>query len=102
MSAENVSEDPVQKTVDVPAQAPPPAPPPTPPPKDEDKETRHVHSHTRVNLAFAIFGGILILNSFLAKLFYEDPFLGDLSAVAGAVLLAVPIIGAAIGDARCR
>jgi Cd2+/Zn2+-exporting ATPase len=60
----------------------------------------HDHGHATFNLKVALFGGILILNSFLARWFFfeEEPFAETLCAVAGAVILAIPILTAAVKD----
>ncbi len=70
----------------------------------------HGHSHgatpgregqEKMRLLVAFVGGILVLNSYLAKVFlsaYLDPFAIELSAIAGALILAVPIIWSAIRD----
>ncbi len=64
-----------------------------------EPESFHEHRHARFNLGVALFGGILLINSWLAtKIFYEDEFLGTLSAVAGALLLAAPILWTAVRD----
>ncbi len=65
----------------------------------DHSDRHHEHSHAKVNLYVAMLGGILIINSGLARLVFESrPFLSELSAVLGAIILAVPIIKAAIRD----
>ncbi|MBQ4481193.1 MAG: cation-translocating P-type ATPase [Victivallales bacterium] len=52
-------------------------------------------------LGIALFGGILVLNYYLAKLFFSgaiDPFAMKLSALVGALILSVPIYWEAIKD----
>ncbi len=62
----------------------------------------HGHQHPEgARLAMALFGGILVLNSYLAKLFFPnaiDTFASDLSAVVGALILGIPILIAAVRD----
>lgn len=59
----------------------------------------HGHSHEKLSLAWAILGGVLVLNSGLAKLIYPDePFASTLSAILGALILATPIWLTAIKD----
>lgn len=60
----------------------------------------HGHEHAKFNLALAMLGGILIVNSFLAQwIFYRDqPYAATTSAVIGAIILALPILRAAIMD----
>ncbi len=59
----------------------------------------HDHRHAQINLGVAVFGGILLINSWLATLVYQDKFLSMLSAVVGALMLAAPILYSAITDA---
>ncbi len=52
-------------------------------------------------LGLALFGGILVLNAFLAKVFFSgkiDQFAMDLSALIGAVILSLPIFWEAACD----
>jgi Zn2+/Cd2+-exporting ATPase len=66
---------------------------------DHDHGHTHDHGHAKTNLAIATVGGIFLINSGLARLVYpESPFLSELSAVFGAVILSCPIIIAAIRD----
>lgn len=62
----------------------------------------HGHQHPEgARLALAVFGGILVLNSYLAKLFFPtaiDPLAADLSAVVGSLILGIPILIAAVRD----
>ena len=69
--------------------------------------TRKVTQVTRSDkgrLAIALFGGILVLNSYLAGLFFAgriDAFAMNLSAILGSVILSLPIIWEAVRD-LCR
>ena len=68
---------------------------------DGDKEGHHhEHGHTVVNLAVAFLGGILIVNSVLAEWFVytKSPIAADLSAMLGALILAIPILYTAVKD----
>ena len=56
------------------------------------------HGHAQVSLSVIFFGGVLILNSYLADAIYDNPFPGTLSALLGALLLGVPIIWTAFKD----
>jgi len=62
----------------------------------------HGHHHDEtIRLGVAIFGGILVLNSYLASLFFSksiDPFAIALSAIVGALILAIPIWVSAVRD----
>ncbi len=62
----------------------------------------HNHAHDEsLRLGLAIFGGILVLNSYISKaLFsaYVDPFAIELSAIVGALILGVPIFISAVRD----
>ena len=62
----------------------------------------HGHPHPEgARLVLAVFGGILVLNSYLARLLFPeaiDPFAADLSAVIGALILGIPILIAAVRD----
>ena len=52
-------------------------------------------------LGIALFGGILVLNYYLARLFFTgaiDGFAMKLSALVGAVLLSIPIYWEAVKD----
>ncbi len=77
---------------------------------DDDEPTRCIscgapmgsgggHSRSMGRPVFAFFGGLLILNSFLLPLIFDNAvFAADLSAVLGAVCLALPIVGTAVKD----
>ena len=53
----------------------------------------HDHGHASVNLGAAVIGGVLVLNSILAKYVYQGAeFPSQLSAVLGALVLAAPIV----------
>ncbi len=63
------------------------------------------HGNERVSdhmrLAVAVFGGLLVLNSFIANAFlskYLDAFAIELSAIVGALILGLPILYAAARD----
>ena len=57
------------------------------------------HSRSMGRAGFAVAGGFLILNSFLLEWFFPNQeFASELSAVLGAIVLALPIIWAAIKD----
>ncbi len=57
------------------------------------------HSRSMGRPAFAFFGGLLILNSFLLPLIFENViFAADLSAALGAICLALPIVATAVKD----
>ncbi len=58
------------------------------------------NSQQKTNLHVAVIGGILILNSFLAKfIFYDEASIASgVSAIAGAIILSTPIAIAAIND----
>jgi len=57
------------------------------------------HSRSMGRPAFAFFGGLLILNSFLLPLLFSNmQFAADLSACSGAFCLALPIVITAIKD----
>lgn len=59
----------------------------------------HEHGHAHVHFMVTMLGGILVLNSFLAEWFFEgQSFQPKLSALAGALILGIPIIWAAIKD----
>ena len=59
------------------------------------------HGRSMGRASFAAAGGFLILNSFLLEwLFPAQAFASEASAVAGAIVLALPIIWAAIKDLR--
>jgi Cd2+/Zn2+-exporting ATPase len=71
----------------------------------------HDHGNAKVNLIVAIVGGILILNSGLAEWvhfysdgewvrYYPDPFQSTLSAIIGAIILAMPILVSAAKDVK--
>ena len=60
----------------------------------------HRHDET-FRLGLAIFGGILVLNSYVAKMFlsaYVDPLAAEASAIVGALLLSMPIFISAVRD----
>ena len=75
--------------------------------KIENTPGRKVTQVTRSDmgrLAVALFGGILVLNSYLAGLFFTgriDAFAMNLSAIVGSVILSLPIIWEAVRD-LCR
>lgn len=57
------------------------------------------HSRSMGRPLFAFFGGLLILNSYLLPLFFENAeFTADLSAFLGAFCLALPIVTTAVKD----
>lgn len=57
------------------------------------------HGHAHVPLWVTMLGGVLVLNSILAEWIYsESQFHSKLSALAGALILGLPIIWAAIKD----
>ena len=57
------------------------------------------HSRSMVHIRTALIGGFLILNSYLLQYFFPDQlFASYLSAMAGAVLLALPILVTAYRD----
>ena len=57
------------------------------------------HGHAKVNLALAVFGGILLVTSLLARKVYgTNDFRVTLSAVLGALVLGLPICLAAARD----
>ena len=57
------------------------------------------HSRSMGRAGFAVAGGFLILNSFLLEwLFPDQEFASELSAVLGAIVLALPIVWVAIKD----
>ena len=62
----------------------------------------HSHSHDeQIRLGVAVFGGILVLNSYLAgRLFGAgiDSFAAQLSAIIGALILSIPIFISAVKD----
>lgn len=61
----------------------------------------HHHHHERLRLTTAVFGGLLVLNSYIAKTFFGDaiaPFAIELSAIIGALILGVPIFVSAVRD----
>ncbi len=72
--------------------------------KNENMPARKVTQVTRSDmgrLAVALFGGILVLNSYLASLFFAgriDAFAMNLSAIVGSVILSLPIIWEAACD----
>ena len=57
------------------------------------------HGRSMGRAAFAAVGGFLVLNSFLLEWFFpEQPFASEVSAVIGAIVLALPIFIAAVRD----
>ena len=57
--------------------------------------------HEKTRLTIAVLGGMLVLNSYIAKVFFSpgiDPFAIELSAIAGALILAAPIFIASVRD----
>ncbi len=68
---------------------------------DEGHTHGQVQGNESLRFAVALFGGLLVLNSFLANAFLAnqlDPFAIDLSAIAGALILGLPILYAAAKD----
>ncbi len=73
---------------------------------DSDPGHGHDHGHSHegneaLRFALALLGGVLVLNSFLAKVLFSkvlDPFAIDLSAIIGALILAAPIFWSSIKD----
>ena len=62
--------------------------------------SEHDHGNAKVNLIVAVVGGILIVNSALADWlpYYGDEFQSKLSAIIGAIILALPILVSAVKD----
>ncbi len=63
--------------------------------------THGLGRHERLRLFTAILGGILVLNSYLGKRFFAanvDEFAIELSAIAGALILGVPVFLTAVRD----
>ncbi len=63
----------------------------------EEAEQLHDHEHIgsiHTRLIITFIGGVLVLNAYLADyiLFREDPIVGGLSALIGALILATPIV----------
>ncbi|HCN06828.1 MAG TPA: hypothetical protein DIT01_02770 [Lentisphaeria bacterium] len=60
----------------------------------------HDHGNAKVNLIVAVVGGILIINSALADWlpYYSDGFQSKMSAIIGAIILALPILVSAVKD----
>ncbi len=64
----------------------------------------HGHSHEgseAVRLAIALLGGVLVLNSYVARAFFSkslDPFAIELSAIVGSLILAFPIFRSSVRD----
>ena len=57
------------------------------------------HSRSMVHIRTALIGGFLILNSYLLQYFFPDQlFASYISAMAGAILLAIPILTTAYQD----
>ncbi len=57
------------------------------------------HNRSMGRPVFAFFGGLLILNSFLLPVLFDNAvFAADLSAAAGAICLALPIVVTAVRD----
>ncbi|MFA5203311.1 MAG: cation-translocating P-type ATPase [Lentisphaeria bacterium] len=65
-------------------------------------ETGHGHEHsTMLRFGTAIAGGLLVLNSYVADWFFAgriDALAIDLSAIAGALILGLPILWSAVKD----
>ena len=67
-------------------------------------EDHHMHSESEqrrvaLSLIGSFLGAALVINSFIAERFFDDPRgVGMLSALLGAVLLSAPIVRRAIGD----
>ncbi|NQZ71089.1 MAG: hypothetical protein HRT89_23830, partial [Lentisphaeria bacterium] len=59
---------------------------------DEHEHQDHAHYHAKMKPFALVFGGALILASFLAEAFYDEPALAILSARLGSVLLSIPIV----------
>ena len=63
---------------------------------------QHDHSHDeQIRLSVAVLGGILVLNSYLAAKFFPgaiDAFAIQMSALAGALILSIPILISAVKD----
>ena len=78
--------------------------------KSDHHSEQHDHScpacgdhgqHEKTRLTIAVLGGMLVLNSYIAKAFFSadiDPFAIELSAIAGALILAAPIFIASVRD----
>ncbi len=61
----------------------------------------HDHSHTQIKLGQTILGLILVLNSYVVEwIFPGTTVVADFSAMAGALILGIPIILTAIKDLR--
>jgi Cd2+/Zn2+-exporting ATPase len=69
--------------------------------------TQHIHDHehfgsiqTRLIITFV--GGVLVLNAYLAKylLFRDDPIIGGISGLVGALILATPIMLGGLQEMR--
>ncbi len=61
----------------------------------------HDHSHTEIKLGQTILGLILVLNSYVVEWIFKDTAaVGEYSAMAGALILGIPIILTAIKDLR--
>ena len=59
-------------------------------------------THTKLKIHLAMIGGILMLNSGLARWFFyrDEPFIGDMTTVLGSLIVALPIFLAAVGDLK--
>jgi len=61
----------------------------------------HDYGNPIVNVTSAVVGGVFVINSYLANAFFKawiDPFAIELSALIGAVILALPILISAVRD----
>ncbi|MCK5801738.1 MAG: hypothetical protein KAI66_02850, partial [Lentisphaeria bacterium] len=67
----------------------------------ENDESGHGHSHETMGMLWALFGGLLVLNSYLANRFFAtsiDSFAVESSAVVGALILSFPVFRSALKD----
>lgn len=67
----------------------------------KERQVTRVTRSDMGRLGLALFGGILVLNSYLAGVFFEgsiDGFAMDLSALAGAIVLSLPLFWEAARD----
>lgn len=70
-------------------------------PGESCSQCGHDHSHTNVQLRQVFIGLAFLLNAFIVDWFFEQgTVLADFSAMAGALLLGVPIVLTAIKDLR--
>lgn len=68
---------------------------------DKCESCGHDHSHTEIKLGQTILGLILVLNSYVVEWIFKDTAaVGEYSAMAGALILGIPIILTAIKDLR--